>query len=198
MPAPASRSGILLEEEGIRYSIATEEWRTEIVRVLSESFCREPMGVALGVSVGDLAPLIERFMPECTSNGLSVIATHADEPETVAGVLICRDFKSPLPEGVLEDFPWFLPIGQALVTVGEAYEATRQPLRVGDAVDLWMVGVAEARFVRRGIASRLFRICSDLPRHSGFTHLVTECTGHYSQMAAQRAGFREVARLAYE
>src|SRR5262245_60131443 len=58
--------------------------------------------------------------------------------------------------------------------------------------------VAEARFARRGIAGRLFRICSELPRDSGFRHCVTECTGHYSQMAARRACFREAARLAYD
>jgi ribosomal protein S18 acetylase RimI-like enzyme len=198
MPKSTSGSRVLHEEAGFRYSIATEERRDEIVRVLSESFCREPMGVALRVAASDVAPLIARFMPECTSNGLSVIAAPADEPETVAGVFISRDFKSPLPEGVPEEFPWFLPIGQALMTVDEAYEAKRSDLKVGDAVDLWMVGVAEARFARRGIASRLFRICSGVARDSGFMRCVTECTGHYSQTAAQRAGFKEVARLAYK
>ena len=47
-------------------------------------------------------------------------------------------------------------------------------------------------------ASRLFRICSGVARDSGFMRCVTECTGHYSQTAAQRAGFKEVARLAYK
>jgi GNAT superfamily N-acetyltransferase len=197
MPTPTSRSRVVHEEAGFRYSIATPERRDEIVRVLSESFCREPMGVALRVSASDLAPLIERFMPECTSNGLSVIAAPVEEPETVAGVFISRDFKSPLPEGVPEEFPWFLPIGQALKTVDEAYEAKRRDLKVGDAADLWMVGVADARFARRGLASRLFRTCSAVARDRGFMRCVTECTGHYSQTAAQRAGFKEVARLAY-
>ena len=198
MPKWESGSRVLHEEAGFRYSIATEERRDEIVRVLSESFCREPMGVALRVSASDIAPLVERFMPECTSNGLSVIATPADEPETVAGVFISRDFKSALPEGVPEEFPWFLPIGQALMTVDEAYEEKRRDLKIGDAVDLWMVGVAEGRFARRGIASTLFRICSGVARDRGFMCCVTECTGHYSQTAAQRAGFKEVARLAYK
>ena len=78
----------------------------------------------------------------------------------------------------------------------EAYEARRPESGRGDAVDLWMVGV-DARFTRRGIANRLFQICSHLARDGGFKRCVTECTGHYSQAAAQRAGFKEMARLAY-
>jgi hypothetical protein len=187
MPEP-SGSRVLLEEAGFRYSIATEEQRDQIVRVLSESFSREPMAAALRASASDLAPLIERFVPECTRNGLSVVAAPATEPETVAGVFISRDFKSPLPAGVPEEFPWFLPIGQALRTVGEAYEAQRPELAVGDAVDLWMVGVAEARFARRGLASGLFRACASVARDRGFARCVTECTGNYSQAAARRIG----------
>jgi hypothetical protein len=109
-------SRVLHEEDGFLYSIATGERREQIVGILSESFCREPMGLALGVSAADLAPLIERLH----------------------------------------------------------------------------------RFTRRGIANRLFGICSDVVRDSGFKRCVTECTGHYSQAAAQRAGFKEVARLAYK
>jgi len=193
----ASQSRVVNQEEGFRYLIATETRYDEIVRVLSEAFHREPMAVALGVSASDLAPLIERFMPECTSNGLSVIAVPEDEPETVAGAFLSRDLKSPLPEGVPEEFPWFLPVGQALMTVGEAYEGKRPDLKPGDTADLWMVGVATPRFARRGVASTLFRICSDVARGNGFKRCVTECTGHYSQTAAQRAGFREIVRLAY-
>jgi GNAT superfamily N-acetyltransferase len=80
----------------------------------------------------------------------------------------------------------------------EAYEAQRPEVRPGDAVDLWMVGVAAPRFTRRGIANSLFRLCSDLARQRGIKRRVTECTGQYSQAAAQRAGFKEVARLAYK
>jgi hypothetical protein len=70
------------------------------------------------------------FVPECTTNGLSVIATPLDEPSTLAGIFICRDFKSPLPDGVLDDVPQFGPIAGALQTVDEAYESTIPPLAV--------------------------------------------------------------------
>src|SRR5438045_3121586 len=93
-----SESGVLHEEAGFRYAVATERFGEAMVRVLSASFAREPMGAALGVSARDLSPLIARFMPECTRNGLSVVAVPVDDPETLAGVFISRDFKSPLPE----------------------------------------------------------------------------------------------------
>jgi hypothetical protein len=193
-----SESRVLHEEGGFRYAVATETFGQAIVGVLSESFCREPMSAALGVSARDFRPLIARFMPECTTNGLSVIAVPVDDPDTLAGVFICRDFKSPLPEGIPEEFPWFRPIGEALMTVDEAYEATRPGLTLGDAVDLWMVGVPPgSRFAKRGIASTLFRVSTAVSRDRGFKRCVTECTGHYSQTAARKAGFRERARLTY-
>jgi hypothetical protein len=193
-----SESNILFEEGGFRYAIATEKFADAIVGVLSESFSREPMSAALGISAHDLAPMIARFMPECTTNGLSVVALPADEPDTLAGVFICRDFKSPMPLGRPNNSLWFNPIGAALMTVDEAYEAERPGLTLGDAVDLWMVGVPPgSRFAKKGIASTLFRASADLARSRGFKRCVTECTGFYSQTAARKAGFQERARLAY-
>jgi hypothetical protein len=187
------------DEGGFRYAVANEKFGDTIVDVLSESFSREPMSAALGISAHDYRPLVSRFMPECTTNGLSLIAMPVDHPDTLAGVFICRDFKSPFPEGVPEEFPWLHPIAEALVTVDEAYERKRPGLILGEAVDLWMVGVPPgSQFAKRGIASNLFRLCVDLARTRGFDRCVTECTGHYSQMAARKIGFQERARLVYQ
>jgi GNAT superfamily N-acetyltransferase len=61
-----------------------------------------------------------------------------------------------------------------------------------------MVGVPpHGRFARKGIASTLFRVAADVARRRGFARAVTECTGHYSQTAARKAGFQERARLDY-
>lgn len=194
----ATQKEMLAVEGGFRYEVAIKESGDSIVSVLSESFAREPMGAALGLSARALEPLIARFMPECTSNGLSVIAVPIDDADTLAGVFISRDFKSPLPEGILEDFPWFSPIVQALTTVDEAYEAKRPGLALGDAVDLWMVGVpAGSRFGKRGIASTLYRLTANFGRSRGFGRCVTECTGHFPQAAARKTGFQERARLSY-
>jgi len=187
----------LAEEGGFRYEVATEERGDAIVTVLSESFSREPMSAALGLSPRDLVPVVAGFMPECTTNGLSVIAVPVDDPDTLAGVFINRDFKSPMPDNIPDD-PRFGPVGAALTTVDKLYEAKRPGLRLGDAVDLWMVGVQPgSRFAKRGIASTLFRVSTELARNRGFKRCVTECTGHYSQTAARKNGFEERARLTY-
>lgn len=60
-----------------------------------------------------------------------------------------------------------------------------------------MVGT-DAHYARRGIASRMFMLCMRLARERGFRRCVTECTGHYSQLAARRAGFEEITRLSYK
>ncbi len=188
----------LAEQGGFRYEVATKDFANAIVTVLSESFSREPMSAALGLSARDLEPLVTRFMPECTTNGLSVIAVPVDDPNILAGVFISRDFKSPMPESLAEELPSFSPIGEALITVDAEYEAKQPGLVLGDAVDLWMVGVPPgSRFARRGIASALFRLSADLALCRGFKRCVTECTGQYSQTAARRNGFQERARLAY-
>ena len=191
-------SSFLHEEGGFRYSVANEKFCEAIVRVLSESFCHEPMSAALGLSAADLEPFVARLMPECTTNGLSVVAVPVDDPDTLAGVFICRDFKSPLPEGISDDFPRLRPITEALDTVDEAYVAKQPGLTLGEAVVLYMVGVPPGgRFAKRGIASTIFRVSADLGRTRGFKRCVTECTGHYSQTAARKTGFQERARLAY-
>ena len=185
------------EEQGFRYLSAAEVPSERIVRLLSECFSREPMAVALGASARDLAPFVRRFMPECTGNGLSVVAVREGDPDVVVGAFLSRDFKSPLPEGIPADFLGFLPVAEALMRVGAVYEARHPHLGPGEVADLWMVGT-DARFALRGIAGRMFRICASLARERGFRRCVTECTGHYSQTAARRAGFEEVTRLSYQ
>lgn len=200
LSAPAllypSRPFVLHAEGGFRYFNASDVPAAEIVRLLAGSFAREPMAAALGVGAPELAGLIERFMPECRTNGLSVVAVPETSPDTLAAAFLSRDFKSRVPEGLAQDFPWFAPVGEALAHVGAAYEARHPGLAPGEAADLWMVGT-DPRFAGRGIAARLFRICAELARENGFRRCVTECTGRYSQKAAERAGFTEVARLAY-
>ena len=94
-PEAIGTPSFLHEEAGFRYSIAHQDFSDAIVDVLSLAFARAPMSAAVGLSAPQLRPLVASFVPECTTNGLSVIATPVDEPSTLAGVFICRDFKSP-------------------------------------------------------------------------------------------------------
>jgi hypothetical protein len=178
--------------------VATPQFSDRMIRILSDSFAREPMSAALDLLPEDQVPIFARFMPEGTTNGLSVIATPIDRPEALAGVFLCSDFKSPFPERILDEVPRFAPIAHALDTVDRAYESERPGLALGDALDLFAVAVTPgSQFARKGIAGALFRVCADLARDRGYQRCVTECTGHYSQTAAIKAGFKERARLAY-
>lgn len=182
---------------GIAYIEADPAWSERIVRLLSESFSREPISVALGLSRPALAALIERFIPECTRNGLSALAVPVERPDTLAGAFLCRDYAHPMPPGVPEDFAWFAPVAVALGEVGEAYASRRGPIAPGRVVDMWMVGVRTPDYARRGIATRLFRAGCALARARGYAEAVTECTGRYSLAAAGHAGYTAVSRLAY-
>ena len=117
-----------------RQLVATPEFSDRMARLLSDSFAREPMSAAVDFSPEELVPFFARFMPEGTTNGLSVVATPVDRPEALAGVFLCRDFKSPFPAGILEEVPRFAPIAHALDTVDRAYELQRPGLALGDGV----------------------------------------------------------------
>ena len=154
----STRRQMLAEEDGFRYEVATEEFADAIVTVLSESFSREPMSAALGFSARDLEPIVTSFMPECTTNGLSVVAVPVDDTDTLAGVFICRDFKSPMPDSIPGDVR-FSPVGAALMTVDEMYEAKRPGSR---SAMPWTSGWWECRRAvdSRGGASRAHSFAS--------------------------------------
>jgi len=122
-----------------------------MARLLSDSFAREPMSAAVDFSPEELVPFFARFMPEGTTNGLSVVATPVDRPEALAGVLLCRDFKSPFPAGILEEVPRFAPIAHALDTVDRAYELQRPGLSLGGRVGPFRdCGDPRSQFARKG------------------------------------------------
>lgn len=182
--------------DGLTYHIATEEHGEDIGRLLAARFTHEPMNQAVGLTAAELYEFASRFIPECTGNSLSVIAVSERFPDELAGVVINRDFKAPLPPGVPDDFPRFAPVIAALVSVDEQYEAQMTDLKPGQVVDLWMAGVDD-RFARRGVARNLFRLSAKVAQDQTFRRCVAECTGHFSQRAALDAGFQERARVNY-
>ncbi|MGA9311809.1 MAG: hypothetical protein WBV74_15745 [Pseudonocardiaceae bacterium] len=190
-------SNLLFQLDGLAYHIAGEEHGDAMARLLSASFMHEPMSRALGLTMMELHEFVSRFIPECTANRLSVVAVSERSPDELAGVFINRDFKAPLPLGVPDDFPRFEPIFDALMSVDEQYETQVAGLQPGQAVDLWMVGVA-GHFSRRGVAGNLFRISAQVAHDRAFERCVTECTGHFSQRAALDVGFQERASVSYK
>ncbi len=189
----------LHRENGFSYRIAGEEHAPAINRLLGASFFHEPMGQALGLSEEDWYDFAACFVPECTTNGLSVIAVPEDSPDELAGVFINRDFKAPLPAGFPKGLDGFAPIIDALVSIDTEYEKLRPDLRPGQVMDLWMVGVTPGgRFAKKGLASTLFQVSVDVARQRGFQRCVVECTGHFSQRGAVKSGFQEMARVVYK
>ena len=66
----------------------------------------------------------------------------------------------------------------------------------GNVVDLWMIAVApEAR--NQGIANHLTRLSLEVAKAKGFELAIIECTGFFSQSAAEKAGFKPMSELYY-
>ena len=188
---------VLHRDQGIRYQIADERWAPQVTARIGDSFASEPMTASLGATAADFGALAARFIPECLSNQLSVVAVSLKKSERVAGALINRDFKSPMPAGVPSDFSWFVPMVEALTIIDSAYEAKKPTRDKGETIDFWMLAVDAERFGRRGIGGTLLRLSTEVARQRGFRRGVAECTGHYSQSAARKAGFAEMASVAY-
>jgi len=189
----------LHRENGVLYRLAGTADSDAMTDLLGRSFTEEPMSKALGLSAAELSAFAARFIPECTKNGLSVVAISEASPERLVGVFINRDFKSPLPPGMLDDFPRLSPVFRALDSIDEEYEAQVPGLSLGQVVDLWMVAVElGGPFARRGIATNLFRLSVEVARERGFERCVSECTGHFSQRCALANGFEERAHVVYK
>jgi len=192
-----AKGHVLHRQDGLRYVIARSEHGPAITRILARSFVHEPMSKAVGLSEVTLIRILECFVPECTANGLSVVAV-SEKKIAMVGVFINHDFRADLPAGFPDQFPAFLPIADALLTINSLYERQRPGLGRGEAMCLsWGAVDPEGRFARRGIAKVLFQLSMDLARRHGFERCVAECTGHYSQRAARWAGFQPMARLRY-
>lgn len=189
----------LYAADGVSYHIAGTEYGDAMTRLLASSFTHEPMGRALGLTAAELHEFVSRFVPECTVNGLSVIAVSERSPDELVGVSLNRDFKSPLPPGVPDDFARFAPIFAALSQVDEQYEAQLQGVQLGQALQLWMVGVElSGGFTRRGVGGNLFRVSAQLAADRAFHRCLSECTSYFSQRCALRAGFDERTELMYK
>src|SRR5262249_7047698 len=116
----------------------------------------------------------------------------------VAGALINQDYKSEVPPGFPDHFPVFFPISDALLNVNSRYQNLRPGIARGEAMCLgWGAVAPDGPFARRGIASVLIRLSVELAVRHGSGRCVAECTGHYSQQAARRAGFQPMARVSY-
>ena len=187
------------KESGFLFARAEERHGESVNNILASAFFHEPMGQVLGLSEQDWWDFVRYFIPECMNNGLSVIAVPEDRPDILAGAIVTRDFRSPLPEGFPGGLEGFAPILRALESIDEEYEAMRPGIPFGDTLDLWMLGVShDAPYLHKGLSHLLIKVALEVAKKKGYRYAVGECTGHFSQHGAVDAGFKERARVVYK
>ncbi|CAM9141458.1 unnamed protein product, partial [Ectocarpus fasciculatus] len=122
----------------------------------------------------------------CASNGLSVACIDRTNG-SMAGAVYLRDFKEPVPEIPFSELPivW-APVSLVLEAEAE-YELKRPGLRLGECVDVLMLGV-HPDYRRRNIAQLLTDTAVMHAHHSGFKYVILESSGSYSAKCAERAG----------
>lgn len=193
--------------DGFHYRLAQPGEEDVVTLVVATAFSMEPS--SLHCKLGE--PFTERhwqkfagnFVREAIPLGLVVVACLDDE-KTVVGAFVLRDFFTPWPEEVTKLFAGTTGqhLGRVIHILDERWEKAheedmkRWERNPGHVIDLLLLAVAPEA-LGKGIANNLTKLSIELARSRNFEVAVIECTGHFSQRAAEKSGFKLVAEMAY-
>ena len=199
----------LYQEDDLVYKILTPMNRDAAMIVLARAFCTEPVCSAVVEIRPDLVSrfhdwveFVECWMDHCSTNNLSVIAIDVKN-HRVAGAFIARDFFF-FPQGFLETFgpeadsdkslrPWM----SFLLHLDSEAQRAHLPLaqaKLGDAVDLWLLGV-HPDYRGRKIANHLVRLSLILAQSAGFKYATIEATNAFTSKAAILNNFQKIVQI---
>jgi ribosomal protein S18 acetylase RimI-like enzyme len=183
----------ITQVDGIIYGLLEATDEPEMVQVLAEAFSRhDPLAIALGLSVSDVAQIVEAFAPKMLKEELTIVAR--DAGGEMAGVMFTDDFGTPSPDvGALPEE--FDAIGMLLDRLDLPYRETHEVVP-GSHLHLLMVGVSDGA-TRRGVAQALIRVCLDHGSKRGYRWAIAEATGVVSQHIFRKLGFNELDVVPY-
>ena len=194
----------LRRADGLRLEVLRPQHAQAAHAVISEAFTDEPGSVAIqpdkAVRKQEWSDFCRMFQDDCAGNGLSIVCLDSTQRDAVVGAFWVRDFKAPLPE----DFENVVakltravgPMVDVLVELDEKFESGRPEIKLGDAADLWMVGVLPSH-CKRGIARWLTATALQHAHAEGFPFVFLEATGGFSARCASAAGMQEAVNVQY-
>jgi GNAT superfamily N-acetyltransferase len=179
----------------IDYGVYSPRDAVEMARLLGEVFSRrDPPAVAAGLAPSEFEAFVRLFCPRATEQGLTIVARRAGTGELV-GALLTEDSALPMPDGMERLSPRFDPVFDILGQLDAEYR-THRDVREGEALHLFLVGVAES-VAGQGVAQRLVTSCLDNGVRRGYRLAVTEATNKTSQHIFRERGFIERVRRSY-
>ena len=177
----------------VQLSVCTRADLDELVDMLSAAFATyDPPAVAVVLTVGELADLIDLYRDRAADGGCTVIARADGE---MVGAILAEDSAAPFPPGLERLSPKFDPIFEILTDLEAEYRRGRSVLP-GDAIHLFLLGVKQG-YGGRQIAQRLVARCLEIGVARGYPMAVTEATNNISRRVFEKLGFVERARRSY-
>jgi len=189
--------GFLLNKDGVRYEMLSEQNLFGAVRCVSHAFTsNEPMSRHLGITPEDFIVFASAYYRELIDEKLSLVAID-ERSSQVIGVRISEDYCKQDEDFFVDGLsPRFTPLFALLGELSDYFKNNHQ-VSPGTYAHLFMVAVADG-FTRRGIAPNMYKLFLDIAMKRGYTYAVTEPTGLISQhVLLKKFGFRELHRINY-
>ena len=183
----------LLSDGDLVYIVLTPSFQKEAFDIIADSFADEPSSVHIEPSrearLAQWQVFAEFFAEECAENGNSIVCIDSTNGK-IAGVFWVRDFMLDLPATFsvsVDNLSCISPVIEVLTKLDNSYHELRPDLKVGECVDLWMLGVSPL-YRKRGIAGNLTAVAKDWVAQKGFSYVVLEASGGFSAKCAEKAG----------
>jgi ribosomal protein S18 acetylase RimI-like enzyme len=183
------------DNQPIEYGTYTAPDEDDMVRLLGQVFSRhDPPAVAVGLEPSEFESFVRLFCPKAAAEGLTIVARLAGTGELV-GALLTEDGASDPPGGMDRLSKKFEPIFDILGQLDAEYRS-KQALRPGESLHLFLLGVAES-VAGRGVAQKLVENCLMHGASRGYRLAVTEATNKVSQHVFRKHGFVERVQRSY-
>lgn len=148
----------------------------------------------------DWLELVDIFMDDCSTNGLSAIAIDKKTRKVVATILV-KDL-ALMPQDSFQKYettnvPLSAFIAQIIQLDNEAmknYPDLKLAEKPGYGVDFWMLGV-HPDYRGKNLAQKMFECTVPLAKNKGYNIVVAETTGAFSANLFRNNFAKEVCRI---
>lgn len=201
------KSAFLFSDDSFEYYILGSDYRDETLVLTGRAFYTEPSSMAFSafkpemkVRLVDWLELIDLFMDDCSTNGLSVIAIEKKTRKVIA-VLLVQDL-ALMPQETFRKYETsnvpLSPVMMQLIQLDDEamkrYPDLKKAEKPGYGVDFWMLGV-HPDFRGRNLAQKMFECALPLAKNKGYKIAVGETTGAFSANVFRNNYFKEVCKL---
>ncbi len=201
------KSAFLYADDSFEYYALGSDYRDEALVLTARAFYTEPTSTAFSefkpemkVKLVDWLELVDLFIDDCSTNGLSAIAI-AKKTRKVAAAYLVKDL-ALMPQDSIQKYesakvPLSAIIQFLIHLDSEAmknYPELKLAEKPGYGVDLWMLGI-HPDYRGKNLAQKMFECTVPLSKNKGFKIAIAETTGAFSANLLRNNYAKEVCRI---